>query len=79
MKLGLSRACLYSCCCTLIFSSSMPSLTTIKPKNPLVLRPPNYLVTSSDLKKWYGWAKNLASSVGSSFVESDNDPDSTLV
>jgi release factor glutamine methyltransferase len=57
----------------------MPSLTTIKPKNPLVLRPPNYLVTSSDLKKWYGWAKNLASSVGSSFVESDNDPDSTLV
>jgi release factor glutamine methyltransferase len=57
----------------------MPSLTTIKPKNPLVLRPPNYLVTSSDLKKWYGWAKNLASSAGSSFVESDNDPDSTLV
>ena len=79
LRLGLSRACLYSCCCTLIFSSSMPFLTTIKPKNPLVLKPPNYLVTSSDLTKWHGWAKTLASSAGSSFVESDNGPDPTLL
>jgi release factor glutamine methyltransferase len=57
----------------------MPSLTTIKPKKTPRFEATNYLVTSSDLKKWYGWAKNLASSVGSSFVESDNDPDSTLV
>ncbi|KAF9686517.1 hypothetical protein SADUNF_Sadunf03G0166800 [Salix dunnii] len=79
MKLGLSRACLYSSCCASIFSSSMPSLTTIKPKIPLFLRQPAYSVTSSDLQKWHGWAKNLVSSVGSSFVESDNGPDSTLL
>lgn len=79
MKLGLSRACFYSSCSASIFSSSIPSLTTIKPKIPLFLRPPTYSVTSSDLQKWHGWAKSLASSVGSSFVESDNGPDSTLL
>lgn len=79
MKLGLSRACLYSSCCASIFSSSMPSLTAIKPKIPIFLRQPTYSVTSSDLQKWHGWAKNLVSSVGSSFVESDNGPDSTLL
>ncbi|KAJ6702755.1 hypothetical protein OIU85_028786 [Salix viminalis] len=57
----------------------MPSLTAIKPKIPIFLRQPTYSVTSSDLQKWHGWAKNLVSSVGSSFVESDNGPDSTLL
>ncbi|KAF9661931.1 hypothetical protein SADUNF_Sadunf18G0000400 [Salix dunnii] len=54
------------------------TFTTIK-KIPLILRPSNYLVTSSDLKKWHGWANDLASSIGSSFVESDNGPNSTLL
>jgi release factor glutamine methyltransferase len=33
----------------------------------------------SDLKKWHNWAKNIASSIGSSFVQSDNGPDSTIL
>jgi release factor glutamine methyltransferase len=61
------------------FSSSMPSLTTIKPEIPLFFRPPDYLAASSELKKCHCWAKNVASYVGSSFVESDNGPDSTLL
>ncbi|BBH01541.1 RNA methyltransferase family protein, partial [Prunus dulcis] len=33
----------------------------------------------SDLQKWHDWAKSLASSVGSTFVDLDNGPDSTLL
>lgn len=56
-----------------IFSSSL------KPQIPLFLRPPNYSTTLSDLQKWHDWAKTLNSSVGSSFLEADNGPDSTLL
>ncbi|KAJ0044448.1 hypothetical protein Pint_04963 [Pistacia integerrima] len=58
------------------FSSSSSSL---KPKTPLFLRPPTHSTPLSDLKKWYTWAKTLASSVGSSFLHSDNGPDSSLL
>ncbi|XP_044489268.1 release factor glutamine methyltransferase isoform X2 [Mangifera indica] len=58
------------------FSSSSSS---IKPKIPLFLRPPTHSIPLSDLKKWYNWAKNLASSVGSSFLHSDNGADASLL
>ncbi|XP_068323313.1 uncharacterized protein [Pyrus communis] len=35
--------------------------------------------TTSDLQKWHDWANTLASSVGSTFVDLDNGPDSTLL
>ncbi|XP_057458983.1 uncharacterized protein LOC130749624 [Lotus japonicus] len=52
---------------------------TLKPQIPLFLRPPIYSTKLSDLKKWQDWAKNVASSVGSTFVESDNGPDSSIL
>lgn len=58
------------------FSSSSSS---IKPKIPLFLRPPTHSIPLSDLKKWYNWAKNLAASVGPSFLHSDNGPDASLL
>ncbi|CAJ2632141.1 release factor glutamine methyltransferase [Trifolium pratense] len=58
--------------------SSSPS-TSFKPKVPIFLRPPIYSTKLSDLKKWHNWAKNIASSIGSSFVQSDNGPDSTIL
>ncbi|XP_056173038.1 uncharacterized protein LOC115692258 isoform X1 [Syzygium oleosum] len=54
-------------------SSSSPSLL------PLFLRPPKYTTTVSDLLEWHSWAKSLAASVGSSFEDSDNGPDSALL
>ncbi|KAA0052296.1 release factor glutamine methyltransferase [Cucumis melo var. makuwa] len=57
-----------------ICSSSSPN-----PQIPLFLRPPNYSVTLTDVHKWHNWAKTLNSSVGSSFVHTDNGPDSTLL
>lgn len=50
-----------------------------KPQIPLFLRPPNHSVTLTDLQKWHDWAKTLNSSVGSSFSDADNGPDSTLL
>ncbi|KAI3810138.1 hypothetical protein L1987_19748 [Smallanthus sonchifolius] len=52
---------------------------SINPKTPLFLRPPIFTATLSDLQKWQNWAKTLASSVGSSFTESDNGPDSEIL
>ncbi|CAN6454862.1 unnamed protein product [Victoria cruziana] len=46
-----------------------------KPRVPLFLRPPVYAVTISDLQKWRSWARKLAFSVGTKFVELDNGPD----
>ncbi|KAF3444339.1 hypothetical protein FNV43_RR14030 [Rhamnella rubrinervis] len=66
--------------CRPICSSSTSALTTSqKPRTPLFLRPPTQSATLSDLQKWQNWAKNLASSVGSTFVDLDNGPDSTLL
>ncbi|KAL2473178.1 RNA methyltransferase family protein [Forsythia ovata] len=53
--------------------------TSHKPRIPLHLRPPTFRATVADLKKWHTWAKNLASSVGSTFSDLDNGPDSTLL
>ncbi|KAK9057141.1 hypothetical protein SSX86_024508 [Deinandra increscens subsp. villosa] len=52
---------------------------SINPKTPLFLRPPIFTATLSDLQKWQNWAKTLASSVGSSFTDSDNGPDSEIL
>ncbi|EOY25427.1 Heat stress transcription factor A-1, putative isoform 1 [Theobroma cacao] len=60
-------------------SSISSSSVEVKPKIPLYLRPPSFSASLSELKKWHRWAKNLASSVGSSFVRLDNGPDSTLL
>ncbi|XP_048129530.1 release factor glutamine methyltransferase isoform X2 [Rhodamnia argentea] len=49
------------------------------PLLPLFLRPPEYTTTVSDLLEWHSWAKSLAASIGSSFEDSDNGPDSTLL
>ncbi|KAJ4982481.1 hypothetical protein NE237_033318 [Protea cynaroides] len=73
---------------------SFPSISSIpisqKPKIPLFLRhpicnqilscgPPIFTTSVSDLQKWQQWAKNLALSVGSKFVDSDNGPDTTIL
>ncbi|KAK8550746.1 hypothetical protein V6N12_039437 [Hibiscus sabdariffa] len=65
------------------YSNSASSITLssidVKPKVPLYLRPPSFYASLSELAKWHKWAKNLASSVGSTFVNLDNGPDSTLL
>ncbi|KAL7593722.1 uncharacterized protein LOC111884726 [Lactuca sativa] len=53
--------------------------TSLNPNLPLFLRPPTFTATLSDLQKWQNWAKNLASSIGSSFTDSDNGPDSEIL
>lgn len=77
MRLSIARSYLVAPHCVkssrLIFSSSS------KPQIPLFLRPPNHSIKLTDLHKWYNWAKTLNSSVGSSFVDTDNGPDSTLL
>lgn len=60
-------------------SSLSSSPTSTKPQVPIFLRPPIYSTKLSDLKKWHNWAKNIAFSIGSSFVQSDNGPDSTIL
>ncbi|KAL5804996.1 hypothetical protein ACOSQ3_031796 [Xanthoceras sorbifolium] len=90
MKLSLIRT--YSCYTFPIFhkpKTQSPSLcarltrpvcsTSLKPKTPLFLRPPEYSATLSDLKRWQDWAKTLSSSIGSSFLDSDNGPDPSLL
>ncbi|KAJ9562783.1 hypothetical protein OSB04_007943 [Centaurea solstitialis] len=52
-----------------------PPIST-NPKTPLFLRPPTFSATLSDLQKWQNWAKTLASSIGSTFTDSDNGPNS---
>lgn len=68
------------------FSSSVSPISTSsfspishKPQIPLFLRPPIYSGTLLDLHNFFIWAKTLASSVGSTFVEIDNGPDSSLL
>ncbi|XP_002524271.2 release factor glutamine methyltransferase isoform X2 [Ricinus communis] len=76
--------------CSTLCVSHIPSLcaticrrpicfSSLKIQNPLFLRPPVYSTSLSELNKWQQWAKHLASSVGSSFVNLDNGPDSTLL
>ncbi|XP_021718826.1 uncharacterized protein LOC110686514 [Chenopodium quinoa] len=71
-----------------LFASSSSSVTPIsispisishKPQIPLFLRPPIYSTTLPDLHNFITWAKTLAFSIGSTFVEIDNGPDSTLL
>lgn len=63
-----------------VCSSSLSSLpTSLKPQVPLFLRPPVHSATVPDLRNWHDWAKNLASSVGTRFLDSDNGPDSSLL
>ncbi|XP_010245783.2 PREDICTED: uncharacterized protein LOC104589232 [Nelumbo nucifera] len=57
--------------------SSMP--TSPNPQIPLFLRPPKFSSTLSDLQKWQEWAKSIALSVGSKFVDIDNGPDTILL
>ncbi|KAF8024454.1 hypothetical protein BT93_F1587 [Corymbia citriodora subsp. variegata] len=57
-----------------LLASSPPSVPP-----PLFLRPPKYTTTVADLLEWHSWAKSLAASVGSSFEDSDNGPDSRLL
>ncbi|XP_057540255.1 uncharacterized protein LOC130818203 [Amaranthus tricolor] len=68
------------------FSSSVSPISTSsfspishKPQIPLFLRPLIYSTTLLDLHNFFVWAKTLASSVGSTFVEIDNGPDSSLL
>lgn len=92
MKLGLTRACCPSNFSVFIkpsvsthlhrpvCSSSLYSLpTSVRPQIPLFLRPPVHSTTVSDLRNWHEWAKNLASSVGTTFLDSDDGPDSSLL
>ncbi|KAL1814132.1 hypothetical protein ACET3Z_024197 [Daucus carota] len=58
------------------YSSISTRTTSLKPKTPLFLRPPTFSTTVSELQKWHNWAQTLASSVGSTFLESDNGPTS---
>ncbi|CAI8615010.1 unnamed protein product [Vicia faba] len=64
-------------CSASLLSSSAP--ISVKPQVPIFLRPPIYSAKLSDLKKWHNWAKSVASSIGSSFVQSDNGPDSEIL
>lgn len=57
----------------------MCSAASWKPQTPLYQRPLAFQATLSELKKWYDWAKNQASSLGSTLVDLDNGPDSTLL
>ncbi|XP_019443714.1 PREDICTED: uncharacterized protein LOC109348002 isoform X1 [Lupinus angustifolius] len=63
--------------CSSALSSSPP--ISLKPKVPLFLRPPIYSTKFCDFKKWHDWAKDIASSIGSTFVNSDNGPDSSIL
>lgn len=64
-------------CSASLLSSSAP--VSVKPQVPIFLRPPIYSTKLSDLKNWHNWAKSVASSIGSSFVQSDNGPDSEIL
>lgn len=62
----------------IVFSSSSP-ITSKSVHVPLFLRPPKYVTPLSDLQKWHSWAQDLIASVGSTFLYSDNGPDSSLL
>ncbi|KAK7324299.1 hypothetical protein VNO77_27832 [Canavalia gladiata] len=70
----------FSALCKPFCSSALsPPGTCLKPQVPLFLRPPIYSTKLSDLKKWHDWAKSEAFSIGSTFVHSDNGPDSSTL
>ncbi|KAM3731887.1 hypothetical protein ACB098_11G017100 [Castanea mollissima] len=92
MKLSFIRGCFPSnlsifvkpsICTNLLrpacFSSMSSPPTSLKPQIPLFLRPPLHSASVSDLRKWHDWAKKLASSVGSTFLDSDDGTDSGLL
>ncbi|KAI9086933.1 hypothetical protein K1719_031094 [Acacia pycnantha] len=66
-------------CRSFCLTSLSSPQTSLKAQIPLFLRPPRYSTTLHDLKKWHDWAKNLASSIGSTFEQSDKGPDSSLL
>lgn len=53
--------------------------TSLSLQVPVFLRPPKYATLLSDLRKWHRWAEDLTASVGSTFLDSDNGPDSSLL
>lgn len=61
------------------YSSISPHPTSLKPKTPLFLKPPTFSTSISELQKWQNWAETLASSIGSTFLESDNGPTSEIL
>ncbi|XP_027342615.1 uncharacterized protein LOC113855255 [Abrus precatorius] len=71
----------FSILCRPFCSSALSSPPTccVKPQVPLFLRPPIYSTKLCDLKKWQDWAKSVTSSIGSTFVDSDNGPDSGIL
>lgn len=77
----LNSSSLSTLCRPFCTSSSLsPSLpTNVKPQVPLFLRPPIYSTKLCDLKKWHEWAKGVTFSIGSSFADSDDGPDSSLL
>ncbi|XP_062011924.1 uncharacterized protein LOC133728538 [Rosa rugosa] len=79
LKPSLASTPLRRSICSSSPSPPPPPPISIKPQTPLFLRPPIHSATSSDLQQWQDWAKTLASSVGSTFADSDNGPDSTLL
>lgn len=86
MKMISPRGCLSSILQPVLLHSNPGRLVSCsavlsshRPRIPLHLRPPNFSATVADLKKWHIWAKNLLSSVGSTFLDLDNGPDSTLL
>lgn len=58
------------------YSSISTRPTSLKPQTPLFLRPPTFSTSISELQKWHNWAKTLASSIGSTFLDFDNGPTS---
>ncbi|KAK1347118.1 Modification methylase HemK [Heracleum sosnowskyi] len=88
MKLSLSRPSSLASIITPIFTKSKIHTrpisysfistrpTSLKPKTPLFLKPPTFSTTISELQKWQHWAKTLASSIGSTFLDFDNGPTS---
>ncbi|CAJ1958131.1 unnamed protein product [Sphenostylis stenocarpa] len=66
-------------CRPFCYSALSSSPTCVKPQVPLFLRPPIYSTKLCDLKKWHDWGKGVALSIGSTFVQSDDGPDSSML
>ena len=76
----LLKSSAFSRLCRPFCSSALSKApTSVKPKVPLFLRPPIYSTKLCDLRKWHDWAKGVASSIESSFLHSDNGPDSSIL
>ncbi|KAG4947622.1 hypothetical protein JHK87_043629 [Glycine soja] len=76
----LLKSSSFSTLCRPFCSSALSSSPTcVKPQVPLFLRQPIYSTKLCELKKWHDWAKGVAFSIGSTFVDSDNGPDSSLL